>query len=204
MIDCIDKEFYSRPTAVVARDLVGMKLVRSLVVDGLKSRLSGIIVETEAYGGRDDQASHARVGLTPRNSVMFGQVGRAYVYFTYGNHFCVNISARSPKQPAGAVLIRALEPAEGIARMKSNRNQDDLYSLASGPGRLTRSMGITPTLNGVDMTRSDSELFIEIGRSPRRIISTPRIGITRAIEKRWRFIDPSSIHVSRKTRINVR
>ncbi|MGI0038055.1 MAG: DNA-3-methyladenine glycosylase [Nitrososphaera sp.] len=204
MTDCLAHEFYYRRTAVVARALVGMRLVRTLVIGGLKSRLSGVIVETEAYGGRDDPASHARMGPTHRNSVMFGQVGRAYVYFTYGSHFCVNVSARSPGQPAGAVLIRALEPADGIAIMKSNRNLDDLYSLASGPGKLTGAMGITPALNGVDMTSSNSELYIELGAAPRRIVSTPRIGINRATEKHWRFVDPCSLHVSRKVRIKVR
>ena len=204
MTDCLDEEFYRRPTAVVARELVGMRLVRTLVMDGLMSRLSGTIVETEAYGGADDPASHARMGPTPRNSVMFGQVGRAYIYFTYGSHFCVNVSARSPKHPAGAVLIRALEPTEGIALMKFNRGQDDLCSLASGPGKLTRALGITPLLNGVDMTASESGLCIERGTPPRRIISTPRIGITRATEKHWRFVDPFSLHASRKVPIKVR
>ena len=204
MTDCLDEEFFRRPTAIVARDLIGMRLVRTLVVDGLMSRLSGTIVETEAYGGPDDPASHARMGPTPRNSVMFGKVGRAYIYFTYGSHFCVNVCARSPDQPAGAVLIRALEPAEGIALMKFNRNRDDPYSLASGPGKLTRALGITPLLNGVEMTSSKSELYIERGTGPRRIISTSRIGITRATEKLWRFVDPSSPYVSRKVRIKVR
>lgn len=203
MTDCLDLEFYHRPTAMVARALIGMSLVRTFVLDGLKQRLSGMIVETEAYGGRDDPASHARMGLTPRNSVMFGQVGRAYVYFTYGNHYCVNVSARSAGQLAGAVLIRALEPTEGVAHMMSNRNLDDLYSLASGPGKLTRAMGITPALNGVDMTNSTSELSIERGIPPRKIISTARIGITSATEKCWRFVDPSSPHVSRRVRIKV-
>ena len=204
MTDCLDDAFYCRPTVAVARDLVGMRLVRTLVMDGLTSRLSGTIVETEAYGGADDPASHARMGPTPRNSVMFGEAGRAYIYFTYGSHFCINVTARSPKQPAGAVLIRALEPTEGIGLMKLNRAQDDLYSLASGPGKLTRAMGINRLLNGVEMTSPKSGLCIEQGTPPRRIISTPRIGITRATDKRWRFVNLASPHVSRKVRIKVR
>ena len=203
MSNCLDTEFYHRPTAVVARALIGMRLVRTVVLDGLKSRVSGLIVETEAYGGGDDPASHARMGRTPRNAVMFGQVGRAYVYFTYGNHYCVNVSAKSTRQPAGAVLIRALAPTEGISLMASNRNLDDIYSLASGPGKLTQAMGITSSHNGVDMTSSNSELYIERGITPTRIFSTARIGITRATEKRWRFVDPTSLHVSKKVRIKV-
>ena len=203
MSNCLDTEFYHRPTAVVARALIGMRLVRTVVLSGLKSRVSGLIVETEAYGGGDDPASHARMGRTARNAVMFGQVGRAYVYFTYGNHYCVNVSARSTRQPAGAVLIRALEPTEGISLMASNRNLDEIYSLASGPGKLTQAMGITSSLNGVDMTSSNSELYIERGITPTRIFSTARIGITRATEKRWRFVDLTSLHVSKKVRIKV-
>jgi DNA-3-methyladenine glycosylase len=181
-----------------------MKVVRTLVNDELEVRLSGIIVETEAYGGINDEASHARMGPTGRNAVMFGEVGRAYIYFTYGSHFCVNVSARSSRQKAGAVLIRALEPHEGIELMKIHRANEELYSLASGPGKLTQAMEIGSTLNGTDMTDPASGLFIERGASRGKIASTPRIGISRATEKNWRFVDSSSIYVSRKTLINVR
>ena len=204
MSSCLSRDFYSRPTVQVARDLVGMKVVRTLVKDELEVRLSGIIVETEAYGGINDEASHARMGPTGRNAVMFGEVGRAYIYFTYGSHFCVNVSARSSRQKAGAVLIRALEPHEGIGLMKIHRATEELYSLASGPGKLTQAMEIGSTLNGTDMTDPASGLFIERGASRGKIASTPRIGISRATEKNWRFVDSSSIYVSRKTLINVR
>jgi DNA-3-methyladenine glycosylase len=176
----------------VAKDLVGMRLTRIVACDGTVRRLSGKIVETEAYGGSDDLASHARMGPTARNRVMFGQVGRAYVYFTYGTHFCINVSARSPDRPAGAVLIRALEPIEGIDLMKTNRSRQDVRHIASGPGKLTQALQVDAALNGADLTSSKSEIYIEVGMRPEKVVATPRIGIRKAVEKKWRFIDPSS------------
>ena len=201
---CLGRDFYARPTAVVARDLIGKVLVRMISIAGVNSTLSGKIVETEAYEGRADPASHARMGPTPRNSVMFGQVGRVYVYFTYGSHYCFNITARSARQDAGAVLIRALEPCQGIEKMKLNRDSDEPYSLTSGPGKLTQALQIGPTLIGIDLTNRDAGLFVESGTRPRQIVSTPRIGITRGVEKCWRFVDPSSKYASRKVRIKIR
>jgi DNA-3-methyladenine glycosylase len=188
---------------VVARDLVGKKLVRIIRKDGLIFRLAGTIVETEAYGYSDDLASHACMGPTERNMVMFGGVGRAYIYFTYGNHFCVNVSARSDRVEAGAVLIRGLEPIEGIKMMMKLRPVDNVFSLTSGPGKLTQALGIASALNGADMTRPQSELHIEFGSKPARVLATQRIGITRSIEKEWRFLDPSSPYISRKVQIKA-
>ena len=198
-MSCPSGSFYMRPTDVVARDLVGKKLVRTIN----NRRLAGIIVETEAYGYSDDAASHARMGITGRNAVMFGDVGRAYVYFTYGNHFCINVSARSRNVKAGAVLIRGIEPVEGIDVMRQFRPVENVFSLTSGPGKLTQALSINSMLNGVDMTDPQSELHIESGTRPKRIMATPRIGITRAAEKTWRFIDPSSPFVSRKLQLKV-
>jgi DNA-3-methyladenine glycosylase len=189
------RAFYQRPTVQVARDLVGKTLVRN--VSG--RRLAGVIVETEAYGHADDPASHAHRGMTGRNSVMFGPAGMAYVYFTYGNHYCVNVSARDGAL-AGAVLIRSVEPVDGIATMKRLRGMDDVYLLASGPGRLTQAMKITRAHNGMDMTSRGSGIFIEDGPA-RRVVSTTRIGISRAVEKEWRFFDPASPFVSRRPRL---
>ncbi len=203
MTGCPNRAFYRRSTASVAERLVGMKLVRTIAGNGMNVRLSGIIVETEAYGGLDDPASHARMGPTPRNSVMFGEVGVAYVYFTYGNHFCVNVSARSQIEPAGAVLIRALEPLEGIEIMKLHRDEEESTSLTNGPGKLTQALNIDSALNGVDMTSVRSELHIEFGEKPREVVSATRIGISRATEKRWRFVDPFSRCLSRKIQIKV-
>jgi DNA-3-methyladenine glycosylase len=183
----------------VAKDLLGKKLVRTIRNNNnMQFRLAGIIVETEAYGYSDDLASHAYVGPTGRNKIMFGDVGKAYVYFTYGNHFCLNVSARRSKVEAGAILIRGIEPVEGIELMRQFRPVDDIYSLTSGPGKLTQALNITSLLNGIDMTNSESEVYIEFGKRPKRIVTTPRIGITRALDKEWRFVDPSSPFISRK------
>ena len=199
-MSCQNSSFYQRPTEVVAKDLLGKKLVRTIRNNNnnMQFRLAGIIVETEAYGYSDDLASHAYVGLTGRNKIMFGDVGKAYVYFTYGNHFCLNVSARRSKVEAGAILIRGIEPVEGIELMRQFRPVDDIYSLTSGPGKLTQALNITSLLNGIDMTNSESEVYIEFGKRPKRIVTTPRIGITRALEKEWRFVDPSSPFISRK------
>jgi DNA-3-methyladenine glycosylase len=200
-MNCQGSSFYQRPTEVVARDLVGKKLVRIIRKNMKQFRLAGIIVETEAYGYSDDPASHACMGATARNKVMFGDVGRAYVYFTYGNHFCLNVSARKSNVEAGAVLIRGIEPVEGIELMKQFRPVDDVFSLTSGPGKLTQALKITSALDGTNMTNSESELYIEFGKRPKHIVTTPRIGITRAVDKEWRFVNPSSLFVSRKFQI---
>ncbi|HEU4606279.1 MAG TPA: DNA-3-methyladenine glycosylase [Nitrososphaera sp.] len=201
-MNCPAGPFYRRPTEAVAKELIGKKLVRTIIKSGRAFRLAGTIVETEAYGYSDDPASHACMGPTDRNRVMFGDVGRAYIYFTYGNHFCVNVSARSGRE-AGAVLIRGIEPVEGVAMMKQFRPVDDAFSLTSGPGKLTQALKITSALNGVDMTDPESELRIEFGSKPARVLATPRIGITRATDREWRFVDPSSPYVSRKIQIKA-
>jgi DNA-3-methyladenine glycosylase len=183
----------------VAKDLVGKKLVRRIINSkNQKFLMAGVIVETEAYGYRDDLASHAYIGPTGRNKVMFGNVGRAYVYFTYGNHFCLNISARRSNIEAGAVLIRGIEPIEGVDLMSQFRRVDNIFSLTSGPGKLTQALNITSSLNGTDMTNPESEIYIEPGKRPKHLVTTPRIGITRAVDKEWRFVDPSSPFISRK------
>ena len=192
------RSFYMRPTQVVAKELVGKKLVRMVKKDGRNIRLAGIIVETEAYGYSDDAAIHAYMGITERNSAMFRDVGRAYIYFTYGNYFCANVSARSKKVDAGAVLIRGIEPVEGIEFMMQFRPVGCVFSLTSGPGKLTQALCINSVLNGTDMTNDKSELHIEFGRRLTGVIATPRIGITKATDKNWRFLDPSSPFVSRK------
>ena len=200
---CQNSSFYERPTEVVAKDLLGKKLVRTITNNKKqKFRLAGIIVETEAYGYSDDLASHAHIGPTGRNKVMFGNVGRAYVYFTYGNHFCLNVTARRSGIEAGAVLIRGIEPVEGVELMRQFRPVENVLSLTSGPGKLTQALNISSALNGTDMTNSESEIYIEFGKRLKHIVTTPRIGITRAVDKEWRFIDPSSPFISRKLQTN--
>lgn len=184
-----DIDFYSRQTAVVARSLIGKKLVR-LYEDGSgkPKRLSGIISETEAYGSKNDPASHAFNGITNRNSVMFGDVGKAYVYFIYGMHHCLNVTARIRSSEAGAVLIRSLLPFEGIDIMVDFSNAKNKLTLANGPGNLTKALGINRSHNGINLIDRRSVLHIEEGIEPKVVISTPRIGIRKATEKYWRYV----------------
>jgi len=186
---CPDRSFYNRSTDLVAMELLGNKLVRIISHAQEKPRrLSGIIVETEAYGSNEDGASHAFRGLTLRNAVMFGEVGRAYIYFIYGNHFCLNISAKPLEIEAGAVLIRALQPVEGLKIMKIFRKNCQELSLTSGPGKLGQALNIQKSMNGKDMTDQKSNIHIEFGVKPPGIITTKRIGTSKALDKKWRFI----------------
>lgn len=188
-MNCPDSSFYARRTELVARKLLGKMLVRSIVSStGQLTRISGLIVETEAYGFKNDPASHAYRGLTLSNTAMFGDVGRAYIYIAYGNHFCVNVSARSAGVRAGAVLIRALQPLEGIGLMRGFRNSHELLSLTTGPGKLSQALNISKSLNGEDMTDPTSKLHIEFGVDIFDIVATGRIGITHALDKKWRFV----------------
>src|SRR4029077_13474568 len=128
----IPRSFYDRDTVDVAQDLIGKLLVRRIG----KKIISGMIIETEAYRYKDDAASHSFVGMTERNKAMFGEVGKAYVYFTYGMHYCVNAVARSPDHEAGAVLIRSLVPKKGIDFMVHQRKTRDISNLTNGPAKL--------------------------------------------------------------------
>lgn len=178
----LPREFYARDTVTVAKALLGKKLVRK--IKGKK--ISGIITETEAYRHKDDPASHAFRKKTDRNHAMFEEVGRAYVYFTYGMYFCFNVVARNPKVEAGAVLIRALHPEKGIDIMKKNRKKDDLKILTNGPAKLAQALDISKKQYGLDLTQN-SELFITEGIPRKKIISSPRIGIRSATENLWNF-----------------
>jgi DNA-3-methyladenine glycosylase len=186
-----DLNFYSRNTENVARDLLGKNLVR-IYNDrsGKLTRLSGIICETEAYGSKNDPASHAFNGVTNRNSVMFNDVGKAYVYFIYGMHHCMNITAYSPNSDAGAVLIRSLIPKEGIDTMMRLCNLKDKLNLTNGPGRLTKALDINRSHNGLNLTDKKSLLQIESGLKPKKVVTTTRVGIRRGTEKYWRFLIP--------------
>ncbi|MRN39754.1 MAG: DNA-3-methyladenine glycosylase [Nitrosopumilales archaeon] len=186
---CPDRSFYDRSTELVAKELLGNKVVRIISRGQEKpKRLCGIIVETEAYGFNEDAASHAFRGLTLRNAVMFGEPGRAYIYFIYGNHFCLNVSAKPLEIEAGAVLIRALQPVEGIRRMKIFRRNCEELSLTSGPGKLSQALNIQQSLNGEDMTDPKSDIHIEFGVKPPGIIATKRIGTSMGLDKKWRFV----------------
>lgn len=176
--------FYNRDTILVAQELLGKILVRK--IDGEK--LSGRIVETEAYTGPGDPASHAFRGPTPRSRIMFGPPGIAYVYFCYGVHHLLNVVTEKYGK-AGAVLIRGLEPLEGVDRMMKNRSRNTENSLLDGPGKLTKALEINLSLNGWDLTRGN-ELYIlnnAESQSGERIIVSPRVGIKNGTDKLWRF-----------------
>jgi DNA-3-methyladenine glycosylase len=179
--------FYDRDTRQVARALLGAKLVRP--VNGVE--LNGMIVETEAYCGCDDSACHAHSGRTPRNAVMFGHPGHAYVYFTYGLHYLLNLVTEEEGNPC-AVLIRAVLPLAGIPEMESRRRKKGV-DLTNGPAKLCQAFGIDKFLNGWDLT-CGRELWVEDYKTiPAKLITaTPRIGIDYAKKKhreaRWRFV----------------
>jgi DNA-3-methyladenine glycosylase len=190
----LPRTFYSRETVHVARSLLGMQLVRAIG----RRQLVGRIVETEAYRGADDPASHAARDMTRRNNVMFGPAGHAYVYFTYGMHFCFNIVAHKPTIP-GAVLVRAIEPLEGLDYMSRRRGRSDPKDLASGPAKLTAAFAITGGLNGLDLT-VPSQLYLREGslQAGERVASSRRIGIGPSDTRLWRFYVSSNPFVSRQ------
>lgn len=194
----LTRSFFARSSVEVAPALIGTRLVRQLD-DGI--RLSGIIVEVEAYIGPKDRASHAYAGRrTPRNEAMYSDAGTCYVYFTYGMHYCVNVVCAAADVPE-AVLIRALEPdPTSLAIMRRNRNVPDERLLCSGPGRLCQAMEIDRGLNGIDFCVSEA-LWLESVKSPaRRLVRSPRIGIDSAgswAKRLLRWSDAHSMHVSK-------
>ena len=178
----LSRKFYNRDTVQVAKDLLGKTLVRKIG----KQKLTGTIIETEAYKGKNDPASHASKKKTERNKVMFGQVGWSYVYFTYGMHYCFNVVAKKDGEESGAVLIRSVQPRLGIGTMIKNRKIDLITNLVNGPAKLTQAMQITKKQYHVDLTK-DSGLFIMDGIKPTKILAKPRIGITVGADKLWNF-----------------
>ena len=180
----ISRSFYARDTVQVAQALLGKILVRN--ING--NAVSGIIVETEAYKYKDDPASHSFGGMTERNKAMFGEVGKAYVYFTYGMHYCVNAVAYSSDYQAGAVLIRSLVPQNGLDFMSRQRKISDISNLTNGPAKLTQALKITKKEYGEDLTKR-STLYVTEGIQIKKsqIESKPRIGIKKATEKLWNF-----------------
>lgn len=189
----LPRNFYSRDTLVVAKDLLGKHLVRLLNDGNIVAR----IVEVEAYRGSDDPASHAYRGQTPRNQVMFGKAGFSYVYFTYGKHYCLNVTTEKEGIP-GAVLIRAIDIIGGLELARQNRKANSLTNLSNGPGKLTEALSITKIHNGLDLTERN-ELFVrhpEINESHAKIVSR-RIGIKAGSEKLWRFYIKNNKFVSK-------
>jgi DNA-3-methyladenine glycosylase len=177
------RAFYERNTVCVAKDLLGKVLVRKFGATSLE----GVIVETEAYRGYDDAASHAYRGPTRRNQVMFGEPGHAYVYFTYGMHYCLNVTTE-PAGQAGAVLIRAVQPIKGIDKMKKRRGTEHVKDLSNGPAKLTQAFDVTKALNGHDLTLGRKLYITEPARPGLFSISAgTRIGVRAGAEKLWRF-----------------
>ena len=187
----LPREFFARGTLQVARELLGHLLVHETPAGLLVGRL----VEVEAYRGPRDPASHA-YRRTPRSQIMWGRPGTAYVYFTYGNHYCINV-VTEPEGVAGAVLLRAIEPLKGIEVMRRARGIRDDLLLSSGPGRLTQAMAIGRNHNGVDLTRPP--LYLARGpTTPAAVAASPRIGIRAAADRMWRFYVPGNRYVSRR------
>ncbi|HEX4730629.1 MAG TPA: DNA-3-methyladenine glycosylase [Solirubrobacterales bacterium] len=180
-------DFFDRSVHAVARELIGCRLFFAGV--------GGTVVETEAYE-REDPASHSYVGLTERTAVMFGPPGRAYVYLSYGIHSLLNFVCE-PEEEAAAVLIRALEPTQGLDAMHERRPaaRSDL-DLCSGPGKLTEALGVTLAENE---DRLDRDPFLLLGPegAPPAVVTSPRVGITKAVERPWRFSAAGSPYVSR-------
>lgn len=178
--------FFDRSVHAVAHDLIGCRLF----FDGV----GGTIVETESYE-RDDPACHAYVGLTDRTVVLFGPPGRAYVYLSYGIHSLLNAVAE-PEGEAAAVLIRALEPTHGLETMRERRGNRPDLELCSGPGKLTEALAVGLEHNGAELSRDPFLLLGREGAAP-EVVTGPRIGITKAVERPWRFCAAGSRFVSR-------
>jgi DNA-3-methyladenine glycosylase len=188
--DRLGAAFFDRSVHLVARELIGCRL--------FYEGCGGVIVETESYD-RDDPACHAYVGLTPRTEVLFGPPGRAYVYLSYGIHALLNAVAE-PEGEAAAVLIRALEPTAGIEAMRKRRGPRPDHDLCSGPGKLTEALGIGLSENHADLAQDPFLLLPPSENWEAEIVTGPRIGITKATERPWRFCAAGNPHLSRPIR----
>jgi len=184
----LSRAFYERSVHDVARDLVGC-VVRH-------GETAGRIVETESYH-QEEPAAHSYVGVTARSRTLFGPPGNAYVYFSYGVHSLLNAVAE-PEGVGAAVLIRALEPVDGIDLMRERRGLEPVEALCSGPGKLTQALGIGLSLNESSLLDGPVQILARAaGARPPRIVTGERIGITKAVDLPWRFCDADSSHVSR-------
>ncbi len=180
-------DFFERSVHLVARELIGCRLFYEGV--------GGTIVETESYE-RDDPACHAYAGLTERTEVLFGPPGRAYVYLSYGIHSLFNVVAE-PEGDAAAVLVRALEPTAGLEAMRARRGGRPDRELCSGPGKLTEALGIELGDNGADLTNAPFLLLAPEPGWEAKVLTGPRVGITKAVDRPWRFCAAGSPYVSR-------
>jgi DNA-3-methyladenine glycosylase len=184
----VNRDFFDRSVHEVARELIGCELA--------VGETAGVIVETEAYDVTDP-ACHAYVGRTARNEVLFGPPGHAYVYLSYGIHSLLNAVAE-PEGSAAAVLIRALQPTAGIDLMRERRGREEVEELCSGPGKLTEALGVGLKLNGADLGRAPFEIARPAGDwQGAEIVTSTRIGITKAADLPWRYSVKGSQYVSR-------
>lgn len=195
----LKREFYIRNLLTVAKELLGKIIVKN---DGRRA-VSGKIVEVEAYHGDYDQASHAFIGKTKRNEVMFDEGGHLYVYFTYGAHFCANVVV-GKKGKGIAILLRAIEPLEEIDYMAQNRfgkkliNPKEKLNLTNGPGKFCKAFGLDKTHNGVDLTKDKIYILDQPKLAKNKIGISRRIGITRSVDLEWRFFIKDNPFISRK------
>ncbi len=186
----LTRDFFNRPTMKVARDMLGAVLIHNSPA----GKTAGIIVETEAYL-QGDPACHASRGKTRRNAAMFGPPGTAYIYLVYGIHCCFN-TVTMPTGTGEAVLVRALEPLEGLELMKRRRGIADVKGLCSGPGRLCQAMGLDRQYNGMNL--SSPSLYIQQGAVPESIVTTTRVGISQGQQLPYRFYIAGNRWISRK------
>ncbi len=183
------RDFYDRSALQVARELLGMRLVRY----DQEQRIAGIIIETEAYRGEDDLGCHCKAGRTARTQVMYGPPGHAYVYFTYGMHWMLNFVVEREDYPA-AVLIRSILPVEGLGLIAARRSSQPARRWTDGPGKICQALGIDKLFNGVDICEPTSKLWVEAGRPISNVSVTtgPRVGLYNVPEpwksKPWRFL----------------
>ncbi len=182
----IPRRFFQREPVVCARELVGCRLQWG--------KLSGVVVETEAYDGVDDEACHTWFRPSARAFVAQHEAGTAYVYFNYGMHWMLNVLVKGRRQ--GFVLIRALEPLEGIDAMRKTRGMEELTRLCSGPGKLSQALAVNGGHHGMDLC-ADPAFAFHPGRKI-EVSASPRIGISRAVDLPWRFYVPGNLHVSGK------
>ncbi|MFQ6081747.1 MAG: DNA-3-methyladenine glycosylase [Candidatus Aminicenantia bacterium] len=190
----LKRAFYNRPSLEVAEEIIGHILVRK----SLQGTTSGMIVEVEVYRGEDDPASFAFRGRTKKSNSLYHSPGRSFIYLTYGMYYLLNIITEKENFPA-AILIRTVEPLEGIELMKERRKTNDLSNLTSGPGKLTQAFAIDDSLNGLDLTSSYSPLFVEKGKSfKKELVWRPRIGIKEGTDRLWRGYLKGSPFISKK------
>lgn len=190
--EALTRKFYERDPEIVAKGLLGKRLIRKLGDE----ILGGIVVETEAYYGLNDPASRAYHGLKDYNKPMWGDPGKAFIYNVH-NNWLFNIIAHEPSE-IGAVLIRAIEPTMGIQIMKGNRCTENIYGLTNGPGKLAKALRIDNGLNGVSITSAESEILVADNQTKFEIGSSQRIGVRRDLERKLRFFIRGNRFVSKR------